>query len=1287
MPRALREESLAFATRPEAAGRAGAHTEMDMKRGRVVVAWWLWAFSALAVQTAFASTRAYVADRVLEQLRESGSARVIVSMWDSALPEARAKDWRERVPAIQELGRRVRSAAPRFRVERSFVTQPFLVGTVNRAGLDQLLASPVVEAVYPVRTYRASLDVSGPLIGQPQAESAGYSGAGVGIAILDTGIDYTHPDLGGAPFPNSKVVGGYDFVNGDNDPMDDDLESGHGTHVAGIAAGTGSQYRGIAPAAKLLACKVLDSRGYGDSGTIMQAIDWCITNRTAFNIRVINMSLGDATEYTDPAQCDNSAEAAVIADAVDQGITVVAAAGNEGYLDGVAFPACVSDVIAVGATYKRSYSETWLYGECSDTAPQVDSVACFSSRGELLDLYAPGAIIMSAQVGGGYHQLAGTSMATPHVAGAAACLASQGITDPAAIRARLKRTGVQIVDDLSGVASPRVDLVRAINNQPTSGPDLVVTSVSTPVSSGSVGDPVTVSLTVVNQGDAPSPACTALVVLSANSIASPRDYVVATVALPTLAAGAAFSSASIAGVVPSVPGGTYKLGAFADSGYGVAEKDETNNGLTGADFQVLTPGATVVSSTVPAYMLKGSSHVITVQMRNSGTVAWTAGEFHLRSQSPAGTTRWGIESVNLPGGATVPPGATVTFTFDVTAPADPGAYPCHWQMAKGDTYFGEVATGATKTLVVDDADYGQDAPAVSGNRVSYVDYSGLYRDYLIPAIGVKDLDTQSRTILPDDINFPRDAQGWPYPPYSYFDVSSSFYPDISGTWVTWFIDDRPDNADSPTVWYYQVTAYNLATPDVLPLRIVWGNWDSLYPAIDGNLVVWEDYRNDPDHMVSANDFLEDNADIYICDLRDTTGTDNHYVIAHPLCTAPGPQLSPRISGNLVVWEDWRDGSQADIYAYDLTVDSDGDGIPNWKESVRPNPDPAEIRLTATPWSEMYPDVSGRKVVWLDTERLYQGTARTIDVYALDLDTLLETPVATDPPALRDHARISGDQVVWHDFRGGQSDVYWANLSDPWPIPIAASPSGEDMPAINGPRNAYSVYRRQTTLSYIYDPNQPPEQISWDVYNVVSQRMLTNGWVGVHTFPDVNTDYWAWPWIEAVAAAGIARGYPDGTYGPTVTVTRDQMAVYVARAMAGSDAAIETPTGPATFPDVPEDHWAFKYIEYCHTHDIVAGYPDGTYGPDLPVTRGAMAVFIARGEAGGDTFFDTYTPPSSPSFPDVTADNAWAWCYKYVEYIKAHGVTSGYPDGLYHPEFECSRDQMAVYVTRAFGLPL
>jgi len=179
-------------------------------------------------------------------------------------------------------------------------------------------------------------------------------------------------------------------------------------------------------------------------------------------------------------------------------------------------------------------------------------------------------------------------------------------------------------------------------------------------------------------------------------------------------------------------------------------------------------------------------------------------------------------------------------------------------------------------------------------------------------------------------------------------------------------------------------------------------------------------------------------------------------------------------------------------------------------------------------------------------------------------------------------------------------------------------------------------------------------------------------------------HWALWEIEAAYAAGVVQGYSDGTYQPSSPVTRDQMAVYISRSLVipGGDAAIPDPVPPATFSDVASTHWAYKHIEYAVSQNVVKGYSDGTYKPDLVVDRGQMAVFVARAMVtpGGDAGIPDPVPP--PTFPDVLSD---FWAYKQVEYCVGHGVVKGYDDGTYRPGDPVTRDQMAVYVARAFKL--
>ncbi len=187
-----------------------------------------------------------------------------------------------------------------------------------------------------------------------------------------------------------------------------------------------------------------------------------------------------------------------------------------------------------------------------------------------------------------------------------------------------------------------------------------------------------------------------------------------------------------------------------------------------------------------------------------------------------------------------------------------------------------------------------------------------------------------------------------------------------------------------------------------------------------------------------------------------------------------------------------------------------------------------------------------------------------------------------------------------------------------------------------------------------------------------------------TFPDVVCYHWCYNEVEACADAGIVSGYDDGQYHGEVVVSRDQMAVYISRALAGGDENVDPPVGPPTFADVPAEYWAHKYVEYAASRSIVSGYDDGLYHPYFPVDRAQMAVYIARAivEPTGDDGLSDYLPPPTPTFWDVTASS---WAFLYVEYCAGEGIVQGYLDGRYLPANQVTRDQMSVYVCRAFDL--
>ncbi len=223
-------------------------------------------------------------------------------------------------------------------------------------------------------------------IGSPIAHQSSVKGANVSVAILDTGVDLDHADL-------KPVVAGPNFINSKKSSNDD---NGHGSHVAGTIAArdNGIGTIGVAPEATIIAVKVLDRRGSGSWSGVIAALNWAIAN----DVDVVNMSLSGPYNQ-------DVATAITLAD--QAGIVIVAAAGNSG--GAVQYPAAFAETIAVSAT------------------DQNDNIAYFSSRGNNLSLAAPGVNIRSTFKNDGYKTYSGTSMASPHVAGAAALMLSQPV--------------------------------------------------------------------------------------------------------------------------------------------------------------------------------------------------------------------------------------------------------------------------------------------------------------------------------------------------------------------------------------------------------------------------------------------------------------------------------------------------------------------------------------------------------------------------------------------------------------------------------------------------------------------------------------------------------------------------------------------------------------------------------------------------------------------------------------------------------------------------------------------
>jgi len=299
----------------------------------------------------------------------------------------------------------------------------------------------------------ASLDVSVPQIGAPAAWQAGLTGEGVTVAVLDSGVDAGHPDLAG------KVAVARNF----SDTPDTDDQDGHGTHVASTIASVDGTYRGVAPGARLAIGKVLDDTGSGQLDDIIAGMRWAAADQHA---RIVNMSLGGGVDSdgTDPvSQAVNELSATY-------GTLFVVAAGNSGTRSGMGGPAAADAALTVASTTK-----TGAVSDFSTRGPRAVDAAMKP------EIAAPGSDIVAAQAHGTHVSMSGTSMASPHVAGAAAILAEQHRDwTGAQLKAALVSTAADVDAGAYEVGAGRVDIAHAISSPVLVSPSAVSANLTWP---------------------------------------------------------------------------------------------------------------------------------------------------------------------------------------------------------------------------------------------------------------------------------------------------------------------------------------------------------------------------------------------------------------------------------------------------------------------------------------------------------------------------------------------------------------------------------------------------------------------------------------------------------------------------------------------------------------------------------------------------------------------------------------------------------------------------------------
>ncbi len=353
--------------------------------------------------------------------------------------------------------------------KRNFKNLNIAVYEVDSDKLDALLDNDLIEFIQEDTPDKLHLGTSVPFIGGVATQARGATGNGQTVVIIDSGVDSFHPYLAGrvveeacfsttwsdwdifslCPTGSNVEIGPGAGVNC-NVPGSE-LQCSHGTHVAGIAAGSGIN-DGMAPDANIIAIQVFtewtnfNTSCDGNERCILSlqsdqlaALEWIINNASSQNIAAVNMSLGGGFYTT---ACDNDIRSGAISKLRSLGIPVVISSGNSGFSNGIGAPACISDAITVGATGNSN-----------------NIISNFSNSATLVDVVAPGTNIQSSIAGGGFDTWSGTSMAAPHVTGAIAQIRSiLPFSSVGGIEFAIEQTGVATIDTKNGLSFPRLDI-------------------------------------------------------------------------------------------------------------------------------------------------------------------------------------------------------------------------------------------------------------------------------------------------------------------------------------------------------------------------------------------------------------------------------------------------------------------------------------------------------------------------------------------------------------------------------------------------------------------------------------------------------------------------------------------------------------------------------------------------------------------------------------------------------------------------------------------------------------
>ncbi len=409
----------------------------------------------LGRQNATMAASAKVGASVIETLETEAHVFVVLALTEPAATRSTPVDLTalQHQVATSQADVLAAVSADDFILTHQFAAVPALSGWITARGVQQLADHPNIRRIDRDEGGSGSLEDTIPLLNIDSWHAQSLTGEGVIVAVLDSGYDSDHPDLaddlaGEACFLNDDAS--INGIGGCPNGSDRQLGAGsaeddqsHGTFVSSIITSNGTDSSiGVAPDTGIAAIKVLDNQNrFYTFSEIAAALDYIITSRP--DVKVINASLGTNAHFS--GACDNQtswtmAGASAVNTLRSNGVIMFASSGNDSSMNSMQAPACIENVVSVGATDK------------------TDNIAGYSNRDATLDIYAPGSNIIASSMGGGTRSGFGTSFASPHAAGCAALLvANNDAITPDAIEAYLKASSVIITDPASNLSAPRIN--------------------------------------------------------------------------------------------------------------------------------------------------------------------------------------------------------------------------------------------------------------------------------------------------------------------------------------------------------------------------------------------------------------------------------------------------------------------------------------------------------------------------------------------------------------------------------------------------------------------------------------------------------------------------------------------------------------------------------------------------------------------------------------------------------------------------------------------------------------